>query len=111
MVDGPGPSTAVPRMARIMRHGDHNGVPYPRYPGASMERGRNRLMRTWLFVPGHDTRKVDKALRSAADVVILDWEDAVPEERKQEARLATAAALRHLPAGPRPVVRVNNRRH
>ena len=68
-------------------------------------------MRTWLFVPGHDTRKVEKALRSAADVVILDWEDAVPEERKQEARRVTEAALRQAPAGPRPVVRVNNTQH
>ncbi|HUP27730.1 MAG TPA: CoA ester lyase [Chloroflexia bacterium] len=65
-------------------------------------------MRTWLFVPGHDTHKIEKALASEADVVILDWEDAVPYERKQEARAATRAALADVRASPRCVVRVNN---
>jgi citrate lyase subunit beta/citryl-CoA lyase len=66
-------------------------------------------MRTWLFVPGHDARKIQKALRSDADVVIVDWEDAVPPERKLEARNLTGAILARESPRPRCVVRVNGR--
>ena len=66
-------------------------------------------MRTWLFVPGHDARKVQKALHSAADVVIIDWEDAVPPERKPEARATTRSIIAQESASPRCVVRVNSR--
>jgi citrate lyase subunit beta/citryl-CoA lyase len=67
-------------------------------------------MRTWLFAPGHERRKVDKALASAADMVVLDWEDAVPEEQKGAARETTLAALATLdvPALQRVVVRVGS---
>ncbi|HUS13716.1 MAG TPA: CoA ester lyase [Chloroflexia bacterium] len=69
-------------------------------------------MRTWLFVPGHDARKSAKALQSAADVIIFDWEDAVPEDRKAEARQTVRATL--LAADrptPRRVVRINHAGH
>ncbi len=65
-------------------------------------------MRTWLFVPGHDERKLRKALSSEADVVIVDWEDAVPEEKKPEARKTTARALGEVSPAPRVVLRVNH---
>ncbi len=65
-------------------------------------------MRAWLFVPGHDERKLKKALSSEADVVIVDWEDAVPEEKKPEARKTTAALLAASEPGPRVVLRVNH---
>lgn len=46
-------------------------------------------MRSWLFTPGNDRRKVTKALNSAADVVIIDWEDGVPADQRGAAhRLA-----------------------
>lgn len=64
-------------------------------------------MRTWLFVPGHDARKVQKALHSTADAVIIDWEDAVPFERKAEARAVTGSVLGQAAARMRCVVRVN----
>ncbi len=64
-------------------------------------------MRTWLFVPGHDARKVQKALQSTADAVIIDWEDAVPFERKAEARAVTKSVLGQVAARMRCVVRVN----
>jgi citrate lyase subunit beta/citryl-CoA lyase len=67
-------------------------------------------MRTWLFVPGHDARKLHSALRSAADVVIIDWEDAVAEARKAEARKLTRAVLTSSPTR-RCIVRVNNVQH
>src|SRR5690554_1561793 len=39
-------------------------------------------MRSWLFTPGHDRRKLSKALASDADVVIVDWEDGVPADQR-----------------------------
>jgi citrate lyase subunit beta/citryl-CoA lyase len=66
-------------------------------------------MRTWLFAPGHEPRKVEKALAGDADMVVLDWEDAVPPAEKDAARRVTLDAL----AGRKPpdlrgvVVRVN----
>lgn len=47
-------------------------------------------MRSLLFVPAHDTRKLTKALDSGADALILDLEDAVPEAEKARARQACA---------------------
>lgn len=46
--------------------------------------------RTALFVPGDRPERFDKALNSGADSVIIDWEDAVEDERKEFARNATA---------------------
>jgi len=65
-------------------------------------------MRSWLFVPGDSERKIAKAEGIAADVVILDLEDAVALENKPAARQRVAEYL----AGrtgrtARVVVRVN----
>lgn len=43
-------------------------------------------MRSLLFVPAHDERKLYKGLACAADALILDLEDAVPEAEKARAR-------------------------
>ncbi|WP_423454187.1 HpcH/HpaI aldolase/citrate lyase family protein [Ottowia sp. VDI28] len=48
-------------------------------------------MRSLLFVPGHDERKLVKGLSSGADALIVDLEDAVPETEKARARGITAA--------------------
>jgi citrate lyase subunit beta/citryl-CoA lyase len=53
----------------------------------------NFAMRSLLFVPADDERKIGKALASGADVVILDLEDAVALAQKPEARRIAAAAL------------------
>src|SRR6478609_11887417 len=53
----------------------------------------NVLPRSWLFVPGDRPDRVAKALESAADVVIVDLEDAVVADAKPAAREATADAL------------------
>lgn len=50
--------------------------------------------RVFLFVPASDARKVHKAMRSAADVVVLDLEDGVAAAQKGEARRAVASVLR-----------------
>jgi citrate lyase subunit beta / citryl-CoA lyase len=57
--------------------------------------------RSWLFAPGDSERKMEKAVAGAADIVILDLEDAVSEGQKGAARsmvpafLATHAQQRH----------------
>lgn len=65
-------------------------------------------MKTWLFVPGHESDKLHKALRSRADVVIVDWEDAVPANKKGEARSVVRATLGSVPSCPRLVLRINS---
>jgi len=44
---------------------------------------------TALFVPGNRGDRFDKAVASGADVVIIDWEDAVGPDDKKEARETT----------------------
>jgi citrate lyase subunit beta / citryl-CoA lyase len=65
------------------------------------------LNRSWLYVPGNRLELVPKALASGADAVVLDLEDAVPEEEKEAAREAVAELLSGSPA-ERFWVRVND---
>lgn len=50
-------------------------------------------MRSLLFVPGDRPDRMEKALNSGADALILDLEDAVAPSAKPEARKAVAAFL------------------
>ena len=50
-------------------------------------------MRSLLFVPGDDAKKLEKSLSSDADALIFDLEDSVAEARKDDARTITLAAL------------------
>ena len=43
-------------------------------------------MRSLLFVPGHDARKLAKGLDCGADALIVDLEDSVPDAEKPRAR-------------------------
>jgi citrate lyase subunit beta/citryl-CoA lyase len=67
-------------------------------------------MRSLLFVPADSGPKLDKAMASGADAVIIDLEDSITPERKAHAR---AAALEFLKANnarkerPRLLVRIN----
>ncbi|MEV5539003.1 CoA ester lyase [Saccharopolyspora shandongensis] len=64
--------------------------------------------RSLLFVPGHKPGWADKGTRAGAHALILDLEDAVPAEAKDEGRAAVAATLDRLAGGPTGlVVRVN----
>lgn len=64
------------------------------------------FVRTALFVPGNRPDRVDKAVDTAADVVIIDLEDAVPYSQKNETRPAVREKI--LKYHQRPVfVRVN----
>ncbi|GGH25741.1 citryl-CoA lyase [Alsobacter metallidurans] len=67
-------------------------------------------MRSLLFVPGDSARKLDKALASGADALILDLEDSVASDRKAAARETALAFLREataVAARPRLFVRIN----
>jgi citrate lyase subunit beta/citryl-CoA lyase len=64
-------------------------------------------MRSLLFVPGDDERKIAKALDSAADALILDLEDAVAPQRKALAREVCASALRNAKTSKAMFVRIN----
>lgn len=67
-------------------------------------------MRSWLFVPGDDGRKLNRALRYEADALILDLEDSVVAQNKEAARRNVLAFLQdHRSAAERPAlyVRVN----
>ena len=44
------------------------------------------IMRSLLFVPGHDARKLAKGLDCGADALIVDLEDSVPDAEKPRAR-------------------------
>ncbi|MET0251052.1 MAG: aldolase/citrate lyase family protein, partial [Novosphingobium sp.] len=43
-------------------------------------------MRSWLFAPGDSEKKMAKATEGAADIVLIDLEDAVAPESKAAAR-------------------------
>src|SRR5690242_18572150 len=67
-----------------------------------------RLTRSELVVPGATPALFEKGIRSAADVIILDLEDAVAPDDKVSARASVADALNHLDWGDKTVaVRVN----
>jgi citrate lyase subunit beta/citryl-CoA lyase len=56
-------------------------------------------MRSWLYVPADDARKIDKAAASDADVVILDLEDGCAADRKVRGRARVRAALADIDFG------------
>lgn len=64
--------------------------------------------RSWLFAPGDSARKIEKAIASEADCVILDLEDSVAPEAKPTARSMVAEALAAAGEGRRRIwVRIN----
>ena len=64
--------------------------------------------RTLLFVPANRPERFEKAIRSGADAVILDFEDSVSADAKIAARQAVADAWPRLQASGVPlVVRIN----
>ena len=68
-------------------------------------------MRSLLFVPADGGKKLDKAMASGADAVIVDLEDSISPEGKIAARKSAADFLkeaRKATSRPRLVVRVNS---
>lgn len=66
-------------------------------------------LRSWMFVPGHRQRMIDKALGLNADAIMLDIEDGVAPNEKDAARRNIAESLGRdkLPGAPARYVRVN----
>jgi citrate lyase subunit beta / citryl-CoA lyase len=67
-------------------------------------------MRSFLFVPADSAKKLDKAMTSGADALIVDLEDSIALDGKAQARQSAAAFLNEATAvAHRPflVVRVN----
>jgi citrate lyase subunit beta/citryl-CoA lyase len=48
--------------------------------------GAVSLFMSYLYVPGHHARKIERAYASDADAVVLDLEDGVPDSKKKHAR-------------------------
>jgi len=67
------------------------------------------LKRSWMFVPGHRQRMIDKALGLNADAIMLDIEDGVAPSEKDTARKLIAEALgrERSPSSPTRFVRIN----
>jgi citrate lyase subunit beta/citryl-CoA lyase len=68
----------------------------------------SRIWRSMLYVPANVPRFVAKAPTAGADAVILDLEDSVPADRKEEGRAALAEAVPTARSGGADVlVRIN----
>ena len=65
-------------------------------------------MRSMLFVPGDSPRKFEKAAEGRANALILDLEDSVAVEKKDEARRLTRAMLSGRRGPQQLYVRVNS---
>lgn len=67
------------------------------------------LIRSWMFVPGHRQRMIDKALGLNADAIMLDIEDGVAPNEKDAARKNIADSLGRdkAPGAPARYVRIN----
>lgn len=61
-----------------------------------------------LYVPGHKSRALEKARGLAADMLIIDLEDAVPADAKGEARAGATAALTAGFPGKLVAIRISN---
>jgi len=67
-----------------------------------------RPRRSALYMPGTNTRAIEKARTLPVDAVILDLEDSVAPEAKEQARAGVRAAIAAGGFGPREViVRIN----
>jgi citrate lyase subunit beta/citryl-CoA lyase len=71
---------------------------------------KQRLQRSYLAVPGSNPSMIDRAIKSAADYVFLDCEDAVAPPEKEQARKNIIQALNDLDwkgSGKSVSVRIN----
>ncbi len=67
------------------------------------------ILRSMLYVPGNNVKLINKALSLSMDAVILDLEDAVPMQAKEEARNNIKEYLGHFKnAGLSVFVRINS---
>jgi citrate lyase subunit beta/citryl-CoA lyase len=67
-------------------------------------------MRSFLFIPGDSSKKLDKGMGSGADALLIDLEDSISPQNKAQARTTTLAFLKEAvpqPRRPRIYVRIN----
>jgi len=71
------------------------------------------LLRSWMFVPGHRQRMIDKAMGLSVDAIMLDIEDGVAPGEKESARALIGGALgrERPPNSPARYVRINDVGH
>ena len=71
------------------------------------------LKRSWMFVPGHRQKMIDKSLRLNTDAIMLDIEDGVAPNEKDTARQLIGEALGQpkAPNSPARLVRINTIGH
>jgi citrate lyase subunit beta/citryl-CoA lyase len=69
--------------------------------------GPPRTLRSLLFAPGDDERKLRRALQSGADAVVADLEDAVAPSAKEDARELTRRVLSEPAGAAARLVRIN----
>src|SRR5574342_717608 len=67
------------------------------------------LKRSWMFVPGHRQKMIDKALGLNTDAIMLDIEDGVAPNEKDAARKNIGESLGRAktPGAPARYVRIN----
>lgn len=65
------------------------------------------MSRSFLFVPADSQRKLEHAIASSADALILDLEDSVTASMKSQARSSVAHSIAQLPSHQQGWVRVN----
>ena len=75
--------------------------------GGGVTAERLRRVRSALFLPASNPRAIARARTIGADLVILDCEDAVPRDAKDDARAAAVEAAREPFGGALVAVRVN----
>ncbi len=66
-----------------------------------------RMMRSWMFVPGHQRRMIDKAYGLKLDVAMFDLEDGVPPGEKDTARAMMGGTLARPSSGMLRFVRIH----
>lgn len=66
-----------------------------------------KFVRSMLYVPGSNARALEKAKGLAADMLIVDLEDAVPSDAKDEARAAAVAYVAEGVPGKLLAIRIN----
>ena len=65
------------------------------------------IMRSWMFVPGHQGRMIDKAYELKLDVAMFDLEDGVPPGEKNTARAMMPETLDRPSGGMLRFVRIH----
>ncbi len=77
--------------------------------GAQIARSRYPGLRSGLIVPGLDPVRLEKASKTNGDVMHIELEDGVPDDRKAEGRATITRALQEFDwSGKLTLIRINN---